>query len=277
NTPNPTPTSSGTPSASPTSAPAGPVGSSGPVPAGFRAVDLTWVSLDEGWALGTAPCGTPPCTSIVHTTDGGKSWTGIPAPVAGLDEESDCVNDQACITGLRFANPQVGYAYGQNALFLTTDAGRHWQRLSGGAYGLEIANGTVLRVISSCLPGCPFRMQRAAIGSDSWTTVSTLAGGQTSGALLVRNGHLAALLTEGHTAGGAQHATSVLFTSTDDGAHWASRGEPCPQGSTEYDSTSLSAALDGSITVLCSPRDAQHAHFTMTSTDGGAHFVQAPQ
>ena len=171
------------------------------------------------------PSCTPPTAARAGSAFRPRSPAWTRSPTASTD--------QACITGLRFANPQVGYAYGQNALFLTTDAGRHWQRLSGGAYGLEIANGTVLRVISSCLPGCPFRMQRAAIGSDSWTTVSTLAGAQTSGAQLVRNGHLAALLTEGHTAGGAQHATSVLFTSTDDGAHWASRGEPCPQGSTE--------------------------------------------
>lgn len=272
-TPKPSPTGSSSPSSAPTTAPAGPVGpTGGPVPAGFRAVDLTWVSLDQGWALGTAPCGSPPCTSILRTSDGGQHWVGIPAPVAGLQEASDCTGNQACIGSLRFANSQVGYAYGMNSLFLTTDAGQHWQRLSGGAYGLEIADGSVLRAISSCLPGCPFRMQRATVGTDSWTTVSTLAGAQTSGAELVRNGHLAALLTMGHTAGGAQHATSVLFTSTDDGTSWTSRGEPCPQGGTEYDSTAVSTASDGSITVLCSSRNAQQPHFTMTSTDGGGHF-----
>ena len=51
--------------------PVGPVG--GPVPAGFRAVDLTWVSTDQGWALGTAPCAQAPCTSIVRTLDGGQT------------------------------------------------------------------------------------------------------------------------------------------------------------------------------------------------------------
>jgi photosystem II stability/assembly factor-like uncharacterized protein len=275
-TPKPSPTGSSSPSSAPTTAPAGPVGpSGGPVPAGFRAVDLTWVSLDQGWALGTAPCGNPPCTSIVRTSDGGQHWVGIPAPVAGLQEASDCTGSQACIGGLRFANSQVGYAYGMNSLFLTTDGGQHWQRLSGGAYGLEIANGSVLRVISNCLPGCPYRMQRATVGTDSWTTVSTLAGAQTSGAELVRNGHLAALLTMGHIAGGAQHATSVLFTSTDDGADWTARGEPCPQGSTEVDSTAVTIAPDRSITLLCALRGAPGGHFTATSTDGGLHFTAA--
>jgi photosystem II stability/assembly factor-like uncharacterized protein len=193
--------------------------------------------------------------------------------VAGLAEATDCTGNQACVSGLRFANSQVGYAYGPNALFLTTDAGQHWQRQSGNGYGLEIANGTVLRAVSNCLPGCPFAIQRAAVGSDSWTAVALPASGQTSGVQLVRSGHLAALLTEGHVAGGVQHATSVLFSSTDDGAHWAARGEPCPQGSTEVDSTAVSIGSDdGSITVLCAPRDARQSQFTMTSTDGGGHF-----
>jgi photosystem II stability/assembly factor-like uncharacterized protein len=243
------------------------------VPAGFRAVDLTWVSLDEGWALGTAPCGTPPCTSVLHTTDGGQHWTGTPAPVAGLAEASDCIANQACVSGLRFANSHIGYAYGPNALFMTTDAGQHWQRQSlAGASGLEVADGIVVRVSSKCLPGCDFTVERSAVGSTTWQSVPLPTGGQTSGAQLSRAGNLVALLTEGHIAGGAQHATSVLFTSTNGGVSWTARGEPCPQGSTEYDSTAVSTASDGSITVLCAPRDGHQVHFTMTSTDGGGHF-----
>jgi hypothetical protein len=60
----------------------GPAG--GPVPAGFHAVDLTFVDVNDGWALGTAPCASAPCTSILRTTDGGLSWAGIPAPRAPL-------------------------------------------------------------------------------------------------------------------------------------------------------------------------------------------------
>lgn len=270
----PTPTGSPSPSSAPTTAPAGPVGpSGGPVPAGFRAVDLTWISQDQGWALGTAPCGTPPCTSIVRTSDGGTHWVGIPAPVAGLTEASDCATNQACITGLRFANSQVGYAYGPSALFMTTDAGQHWQRQPIiGANGLEVADGMVVRVSSRCLPGCDFTVERSVVGSTSWQSVPLPAGGQTSGAQLARSGNVVALLTEGHIAGGAQPATSVLFTSTTGGVSWISRGEPCPQTSVEYDSTEVSVGSDGSISVLCAARDHSQVNFTMTSTDGGAHF-----
>ncbi|HJQ03178.1 MAG TPA: hypothetical protein VJ851_16395 [Jatrophihabitans sp.] len=271
--PSPSGSTSTTPTVSPTQT-AVPVG--GPVPDGFRAVDLTWVSTDQGWALGTAPCIQEPCTSIVTTTDGGKHWKGMPAPVADLTQLANCLPTRACIGTLRFATPQVGYAYGPSALFMTTDGGRHWQQQTGGANGLEAADGTVVRVISNCLPGCTFRIERANIGSTDWTTVPLPAGGQTSAAQLARAGNRVALLTEGHVSGGAQHATSVLFTSTDGGASWNSRGEQCPQGNVEYDSTAVTIAPDGSITILCGARNNTERHFTMTSTDGGAHFTAAP-
>jgi photosystem II stability/assembly factor-like uncharacterized protein len=188
----------------------------------------------------------------------------------------DVKNCQApCVQHLRFVDDQIGYAYGSDALFMTTDGGQHWQRQSGGAYGLEAADGTVLRVVSTCLPGCPFTVQRAAVGSSDWTAVALPGGGQTAGARLARAGRQVALLTEGHVAGGAQHATSVLFTSTDDGAGWAARGEPCPQSGAEVDSTAVTIAPDGSITILCARRGGDARHFTMTSTDGGAHFTAA--
>src|SRR5439155_13711178 len=78
------PVSTSAPAPAPTSAPAfqGPPG--GPVPPGFLAASVTFVSPSNGWVLGSAPCASPPCTSIVRTTDGGHTWKGIPAPRAPL-------------------------------------------------------------------------------------------------------------------------------------------------------------------------------------------------
>ncbi len=72
----PAPSSSGSSSAEEKIA--GPPG--GPVPKGFVAKDLTFVSTRTGWLLGTAPCTVAPCTSIVRTIDSGRTWIGIPAP-----------------------------------------------------------------------------------------------------------------------------------------------------------------------------------------------------
>jgi photosystem II stability/assembly factor-like uncharacterized protein len=256
-----------------------PVG--GPVPAEFRALDLTWVSGQDGWALGTAPCATAPCTSIVRTSDGGKSWVGIPAPKAALSQTDNCSGSCDLVTHLRFANPHVGYAFGLNAFFMTTDGGQHWVKQSGGyAYSLEIVDGAALRVIGqgpACAPGCDFRIQRAAIGATDWQDVALPSAGQTSGAELGASGRTVVLATFGHTTGGGQNATSVLFSSTDGGRTWHKVGEPCPRTSGgvaagEVDTVAVTVAEDGSITGLCTPRGGG-AQFTVTSTDGGKHFT----
>jgi hypothetical protein len=60
--------------------------SGGPVPAGFRAASVTFVSTREAFVLGTAPCKHAPCTSIARTLDRGVSWRGLPAPGVPLGE-----------------------------------------------------------------------------------------------------------------------------------------------------------------------------------------------
>lgn len=288
NSPTPGTSSSPAPQPSPTgTVPAGPVPpAGGPVPAGFRAVDLSWVSTEQGWALGTAPCAHAPCTSILRTSDGGVSWVGLHAPPAPLDADAAAVQagcPDGCISHLRFANPMVGYAFGTTALYLTTDGGDTWLRQPGQSDSLEIGDGNVLRVISQggCQPGCNYRLQRAAVGSTHWQDVRLPAGGKGTGGNLVRGGSTAVISTYGNPAGGAQNATTVLFISRDGGASWTNRGEPCPRLSSgmaggETDSHAVTVAPDGSISVLCTPRGGGSAQFTMTSTDGGTHFVRAP-
>ncbi|MEO7288376.1 MAG: hypothetical protein ABI140_15755, partial [Jatrophihabitantaceae bacterium] len=234
---------------------------------------------------GTAPCAQAPCTSIVRTRDGGQSWVGIHAPVAELFGHNDCADN--CVTSLRFASPLIGYAFGPSALYLTTDGGNSWIKQPGNAYALEIANGTVLRVTdrnsggANCgiYAGCPFKVQRAEVGSTRWQDESLPAGGPTLvGLSLVRTGHLAVLTTFGHVAGGAQSARSALYLSGDDGSHWSLQPDPCPaqSGGNELDTRATTTAADGSISVLCSSRAPGGGQFTMTSTDGGAHFNAAP-
>jgi photosystem II stability/assembly factor-like uncharacterized protein len=279
--PTPPPSSAAHPSGTATSPGAAGLPAGGPVPAGFRAVDLTWVSADTGFALGTAPCDKAPCTSIVRTVDGGRSWVGLPAPKALLSGTDTCTGSCDQVSGLRFANARVGYAFGANALFLTTDGGRSWTKQPGAsAYSLEIVDGLVLRVSGqapSCAPGCAFKVQRAAIGGTEWHELSLPAGAQSAGAQLAASGNTVVLATFGHLSGGAQNQASVLFTSTDGGTSWRKAGEPCPQGSGgEVDTVAVTVASDQSITGLCAPRGGTGAKFTMTSTDGGAHFAAAP-
>ncbi|MBV8385976.1 MAG: hypothetical protein JO155_04195, partial [Acidimicrobiia bacterium] len=103
--------------------------SGGPVPPGFLAASVTFISPSKGWVLGTAPCASPSCTSILRTTDGGATWKGIPAPKAGLWNSAD---ETATVRSLRFANDRDGFAFG-DGFWATHDGGAHWHQIASVA------------------------------------------------------------------------------------------------------------------------------------------------
>lgn len=249
----------------------------GPVPAGFTAQDLTFVSANQGWLLGTAPCSSKPCTSIVRTTDGAHSWVGVPAPRAELEPggQSGCDATRLCVRGLRFASSTVGYAYGSTALYLTRDGGATWVKQAGQADAIEVGDGTALRVshdTQGCPPGCGYEVSTAPVGGGTWQTV-TAPGTLTGNAVqLLRVGHRAFLAVYRNPAGGAEDAQATLATSSDDGRHWATRSDPCgTEAGQEGDTTQLAVGPEGSLTVLCLVRGGGSG-YVVTSTDGGANF-----
>lgn len=247
---------------------------------GVRVLDLTFVGANEGWALASANCVYAPgtCTALLRTTDG-TTWHSMPGASFNVAGVGSCADP--CVQHLRFADDRIGYAFGPDALFMTRDGGTSWARQPGGADALETLAGNVIRVVDphNCPPGCTYSVEVATVGSDAWRPID-LPGPQGGGdsVQLALTGHFAALQVYGNPAGGAP-ALSVLFTSSNDGATWTRRGEPCPQpaggrsAANEIDSSTLTAAVDGSITILCTTRGGTGPQFTTTSTDGGATFV----
>src|SRR5207244_3242514 len=110
---------SATAASPPTSAAAG-TPAAGPI----HVQDVSFVSADQGWALGSG--------ELVTTTDGGASWTRLPGPPAGAAH-------------IRFASPEVGYAWSTaGSLWITTDGAASWR--PGGltrVLSLETAAGQV--------------------------------------------------------------------------------------------------------------------------------------
>jgi photosystem II stability/assembly factor-like uncharacterized protein len=131
----------------------------GPVPAGFGPVSFTAISELRWWLLGSAPCASPPCTSIVRTDDGGSTFVGTPAPRTTRVSE------------LRFADAVDGYAFNPD-LWVTRDGGAGWHRVSlgGTVVDLEAASGYVYAIVRD--RAGVGRLLRAPVGSDSWTTLS---------------------------------------------------------------------------------------------------------
>jgi hypothetical protein len=173
----PTTAATTTPATSePTVAPSGPDG--GPVPADFTAASVTFVSLQTGWVLGTAPCTSPPCTSLVRTRDGGASWVGIPAPPVGL------ATDRAAGVGkVRFADTDNGWAFGPD-LWATHDGGATWKPvvLPGVQSGAEVSDLAAAggRVHAAVIDSDGVHIFTSPVGTAAWklspTTVPIGAG-----------------------------------------------------------------------------------------------------
>jgi hypothetical protein len=125
----------------------------GPVPAHTRATSISFVSPERGYLLGTAPCRRSPCSVILRTLDGGRSWVGLPAP-----RQSVGIYMQSGLWGLRFAGPRDGFAFGEG-LWETTDAAHSWRRVPAPAPAisdLEVVGGRELVALAdSCAPSNP--------------------------------------------------------------------------------------------------------------------------
>ena len=274
----PTPTSA--PTSAPTTAPAQPVSTASNAVGidHFQAVDLSFAGAHDGWALGSADCldgSGAQCTAMVYTHDSGKTWHSMTPPNANVPR-TDCV--EPCVSHVRFATADIGYAFGSAALFMTTDGGRTWTSQAGGAEALETLDGNVIRVTTTCVPGCPYWVQTAPIGKPTWRTVATIHGGMSSGVALSRIGPDAYLAVFGHTAGGADSATTALWVSRDNGMTWTDRGEPClqePVQGGEVDSSAVATAVDGSVSLLCVPRTAGDHQAISTATGPGKAFRQS--
>jgi len=204
------------PATSTPSSPASTVPAGGPVPAGFVATSVTFVSADEAFVLGTAPCSHAPCTSIVRTLDRGASWVGLPAPVVPLGQRWSAAGP--AVWGIRFANPEHGFVFG-NGLWVTTDGGEHWAKIAsppGSILSLEVIDGQVLALTTTCQPqsGCAQTgtLFRRALGGGSWYKVAVVP----NPGVISTQARVAALLD----------GTSVLVTSNG-GLSYSTHATPC--------------------------------------------------
>src|ERR1700722_20219841 len=152
----------------------------GPVPIGFAARSVTFVSPQEAFVLGTAPCAKAPCTSILRTLNRGASWRGLPAPVVPLATLSE--STEPAVWGIRFANPSDGFVFG-NGLWETTDGGEHWSSAAsprGSIESLEVIDGQLLAAVGPCPigGGCSTQgsLQRRPLAGGAWQVVAPVAG-----------------------------------------------------------------------------------------------------
>jgi hypothetical protein len=216
----------------------------GPVPPGFGPESFSAIGTDTWWLLGTAPCSSPPCTSILRTDNAGHSFVGIPAPRTTR------------VSQLRFANPADGFAYGSQ-LWVTHDAGAGWHqaRLGGTVTELATADGFAYALVRYGHKGAG-RLERAPLGTDTWTT---LAGAGSAYAGLWAHG---SDVLVGSDSGGAlaiSHNAGVTFGQESS----PSKGLPCH----------FEEPVSGVVWAHCATGTESA---TWRSTDSGAHFRSVP-
>ena len=261
-----TPTSEGSSSTS-----GGPTGTGGPVPTGFQPASVTFVSADQGFVLGTAPCSTPPCTSLVATDDGGTSWHGLPAPVAPLATSLSTPSpDDApgAISQVRFGDHLNGWAFGPG-LWATHDGGEHWtdQHLEGSVTDLASADGVTYAVVTTCPTGAcesGATLYRTDATSDDWQSVDG-AGLPAQGGQIELHARAAWFVGPASTDGGG-----ATFLSSPDGTTWTSHADPCLADDAFLDSVAPVDTVNLFLLCVSDPGAGSQGKSVRSSSDAGA-------
>ena len=183
--------------------------------------DVSFVSAGQGWALGSG--------ELVTTTDGGASWTRLPGPPAGAAH-------------IRFASPQVGYAWSAaGPLWITTDGAATWQ--PGGltqVISLETAAGQVWSIAGAQ----PYpAIWRAPAGSTAWTNLGLTP--DRSATLTV---HSDVAYVVGQQGAGPIAPSLDVFAGTRPVRH---ESLPCVQGQAYVPFAPLGTSTDGLVYLVC--------------------------
>jgi hypothetical protein len=255
---------------------------------GFQVLSMSFVSDQDGFALGTLSCGTSRCSALLASTDGGASWTQLAAPTTAaptLAAEAgpgvSCPAGQPCSAQVRFATQQIGYAY-DPSLVMTTDGGAHWRLQSAPPVtSLEAADGTVARVATPAEPpgascsGAPSQVAAAPTGSTAWDALPAPAVAQICPPVLDRQGQRLVLAGYGNPAGGVR-ATAQIARSGDGGRTWASGPDSC--GGSDGYASGVALAPPNVLVLICQhqvPQTSSGSYgpaWVRVSVNGGASF-----
>lgn len=194
-----------------------------PEPAGFVVVAASFVSADQGWAMGSTGCGG--CVGVAHTGDGGRTWSYLPPPPTTLWWYSD---RPSAVTDIDFANASDGYLFGPG-LYATSDSGRTWsdQRLTGIA-SLTV-DGSYVYALTGYNDSVPDRLYRSTLGTSTWEQVP-LPDPSGPGRYLETasaGADLVLLEAGADNVGITPDQVGRIWVSSDRGADWQPRPNPC--------------------------------------------------
>jgi photosystem II stability/assembly factor-like uncharacterized protein len=205
------------------------------VPKGFRASAMTWTSASDGWVLGAKSCGLRQnCapSQVIGTTNGGRRWHLVGTLGARIPKLG---NPNGTITEIRMATSKVGWIFAPG-LFRTSDGGKTWAKApipGGGAQVLDLAvtPSAAYAIVSPCayMRGIcskgPLTAWRTSTGGTAWSKMTfprALHINVSANVAAFGNSvYVINPLIDGPRA-------VQFYASTDGGAHFAARHNPCP-------------------------------------------------
>ena len=224
-------------------------------------LDAAPLDASTGWVL-LSNCIQPltgPCHySVIHTSDGGRTWSKS----VQVGPSSDG-SDAGVPRKLTFINPNDGFEYGSTSAFATHDGGRTWKAVGLQPYWFASikGRGTTAWVISyPCAKGtlCPYEVRLSVDAGRTWSAAHALpAGFSPEDAVAIAD---TGLLVASVPAGGIE-------LTLDAGTTWRSVAAKCPPTTAR----SVVTTDDGNeLWVLC-----QGSGFTklVVSTDGGKSWT----
>jgi hypothetical protein len=257
-----------------------------PVPQNFRPTSATFVGPDTGWVIGqagvTGKCASQYCTSVARTSDSGKTWTGMPAPMTGAPDGNSGVGQ------IRFLNENNGWAFGPQ-LFATADGGRHWTEQDTSrkrVTALETVGNRAFAIFATCTgTGADFAAQCTSFslystpaGQEEWSQVQGAGnlsdGGQYSSASLVLTSSRGYLLApDGSLYAGPVDGTGSWQQISSRPAGAATCTPGAAQADGQPSGAFLTTANGAALVLACTVPGGGAKVFT--SADGGAAWHQA--
>lgn len=234
-------------------------------PGSYHRLESVWFAdANNGWAVGSPDMYPTPGFSvnlacIIHTADGGKTWTDQSAVV--------CKYDGSEFAAVQFFDAQNGWALSASELYSTiqlahtTDGGNHWAMVDTGIpgtvnVGWAIVNGGMH--FSDTQHGCAAGWDVVVCTSDGgahWAQVVVDCG--FPGCV---DGHVIAFADALHGWLGA----GALYQSTDGGAHWSNDTPQTSRGGSYY-GLQFTSPSTGWL--------AGHDGYLFQTTDSGAHWL----
>jgi hypothetical protein len=267
--------------------------SGAPVPPNFQPTSVTFIGsigavIGQAGSLGH--CATRYCTSLAGTSDYGRSWYGVSAPVTGPPDGARGISQ------VRFLNLSDGWAFGPQ-LWVTHDGGANWtpEPTHGmRVTDLETAGDRAFALFARCTgTGADYGARCTSVtlytslaGSDQWQPVPGPTASLQPLATQAGTPVSASLVLTGGPAGGQGYLlapSGELLSGPLTGAAWtASPRLPCLPGAPGrggQPTGGLLAADSGQLILVCtgtaSAASGTQTKLVFASPDGGAHWSTA--